>query len=296
MGITFSPRRQFGIPMYFSKDNPNFSIVMQNNRYYIRILENREWVYPSWDGAIDGFRTLSDAQTWLNKHDWENATSSRIDNNKDAENKYESDFIDAMKLLGLEKSTNAFYDGEDVYMLSTVTDSGYNLDIRVIKYSDTLAVDYWINNKLLPSSAKSADTLNISKTVRNIERMMNKYGYNIFANTAIVDRQNRFAVMAAASTKDAAKNLVKVRSSNVWAYGMNIKDRKSKVGDLLVQFKDTQGGPGDIYIYYDVPIIVYRRWQSAPSKGHYFWIYIRNNYKYSKLTGDKRGKLKNAIN
>lgn len=51
---------------------------------------------------------------------------------------------------------------------------------------------------------------------------------------------------------------------------MNIKDRKSKVGDLLVQFKDTQGGPGDIYIYYDVPIIVYRRWQSAPSKGHYF--------------------------
>lgn len=296
MGITFSPRRQFGIPMYFSKDNPNFSIVMQNNRYYIRILENREWVYPSWDEAIDGFRTLSDAQTWLNKHDWENATSSSIDNNKDAESKYESDFIDAMKLLGLEKSTDAFYDGEDVYTLSTVTDSGDDLYIRVIKYSDTIAVDYWINNKLLPSSAKPADTLNISKTVRNIEHMMNKYGYNIFANTAIVDRQNRFAVMAAASTKDAAKNLVKVRSSNVWAYGMNIKDRKSKVGDLLVQFKDTQGGPGDIYIYYDVPIIVYRRWQSAPSKGHYFWIYIRDNYKYSKLTGDKRGKLKNAIN
>ena len=256
MGITFSPRRQFGIPMYFSKDNPNFSIVMQNNRYYIRILENREWVYPSWDEAIDGFRTLSDAQTWLNKHDWENATSSHIDNNKDAENKYESDFIDAMKLLGLEKSTDAFYDNEDVYTLSTVTDSGSDMYIRVIKYPDTIAVDYWINNKRLPNSAKPADTLNIARTIRNIERMMNKYGYNIFANTAIVDRQNRFVVMAAASTKDATKNLVKVRSSNVWAYGMNIKDRKSKVGDLLVQFKDTQGGPGDIYIYYDVPIIV----------------------------------------
>lgn len=104
------------------------------------------------------------------------------------------------------------------------------------------------------------------------------------------------SVMAGTSTKDISKQMVRVKSSNVWSYALNVKDKHNKFGDLYVQFKATQGGPGDIYIYYDVPITIYRRWQSAPSKGHFFWQYIRNYYKYSKLTGDKRGKLKNAVN
>ena len=113
------------------------------------------------------------------------------------------------------------------------------------------------------------------------------------AFTALSDRQT---VLAAINTKNLAKDLVRVRSSNVWAYGLNIRNRKDKTGDLLVQFKNKSGGAGDLYIYYDVPTMVYRRLQSAPSKGHYFWVYIRNNFKYSKLTGDKRGKLANAVN
>ena len=113
---------------------------------------------------------------------------------------------------------------------------------------------------------------------------------------AIVSKDDRAAVMAAINTKNLSQDLVKVRSSNLWSYGLNIKNRKDTTGDIIVQFKGTNGGPGDIYIYYDVPVAVYRRWQSAPSKGHYFWIYIRDNYNYSKLTGDKRGKLRNAIN
>lgn len=106
--------------------------------------------------------------------------------------------------------------------------------------------------------------------------------------------KNRTKILAA-NTKDLASNLSRVKSSNIWSYGFNMKDRHDKKGDIVVQFKGKHGGPGDVYIYYDVPFIVYRRWQSAPSKGHYFWMYIRNIFKYSKLTGDKRGKLKNAI-
>ena len=98
------------------------------------------------------------------------------------------------------------------------------------------------------------------------------------------------------TTSNLIDKLVRLRSSNLSGNTMNVKHNKDKVGDVIVQFKGDKGGPGDVYIYYDVPIRVYRRWQSAQSKGHYFWQYIRNYYKYSKLTGDKRGKLSNAIN
>lgn len=131
---------------------------------------------------------------------------------------------------------------------------------------------------------------------RNATDSCIEYDDSIFMNTMIISVSDRQAVLAAINTKDLSKNLVRVRSSNVWSYGLNIKDRKDKTGDLVVQFKSKNGGAGDVYIYYDVPIVVYRRWQSAPSKGHYFWVYIRNNFKYSKLTGDKRGKLANAVN
>lgn len=123
-----------------------------------------------------------------------------------------------------------------------------------------------------------------------------EYDETVFVRTAIVSCKDRQIVTVAVNTKNLAQDLVRVRSSNVWAYGLNIKDRKDKTGDLLVQFKNKNGGAGDVYMYYDVPTMLYRRWQSAPSKGHYFWVYIRNHFKYSKLTGDKHGKLKNAIN
>lgn len=103
-------------------------------------------------------------------------------------------------------------------------------------------------------------------------------------------------IECAISSRDMTKNMVRVKSSNIWSYGMNIKRQGDKVGDVLVQFKGKNGGPDDIYMYYDVPVKVYRQWHSAPSKGHYFHQYIRNNYLYAKLTGDKRTKLRNGIN
>lgn len=107
---------------------------------------------------------------------------------------------------------------------------------------------------------------------------------------------NKLAIFAGISSKDITKSMVRVKSSNVWSYTINIRNRGDKVGDVYVQFKGDRGGPGDVYVLYDVPVNVYRKWVSAPSKGHFYWQYLRNNYKYSKLTGDKRGKLPNAVN
>jgi hypothetical protein len=62
-----------------------------------------------------------------------------------------------------------------------------------------------------------------------------------------------------------------------------------------MQFKAKNGGPGDIYIYYDVPTKIWQRFVAAPSKGHFMWEYIRNVFTYAKLTGDKRTHLPNGI-
>lgn len=99
------------------------------------------------------------------------------------------------------------------------------------------------------------------------------------------------------SSRDITDRLVRCRSSNVWAYAYdNSADPKGRVGDVYVQFKNAHGGAGDIYRYYDVPLYIYKKFISGPSKGHSVWQYLRNTYRYSKLTGDKRGKLKNAVN
>ena len=111
-----------------------------------------------------------------------------------------------------------------------------------------------------------------------------------------ISKKNSCKILAAINTRDLTKDMVRVKSSNVWSYGMHIRKAKAPIGDIIVQFKDKHGGPGDIYMLYDVPVNVYRRWVSAPSKGHFYWKYLRNNYKYSKLTGNKRGVLPNAVN
>lgn len=115
-------------------------------------------------------------------------------------------------------------------------------------------------------------------------------------SACIVDSSIRSYIVCSVSAKDLARQLVRVKSSNLWSTTINVNNTQNNTGDMLIQFKSKNGGPGDIYMYFDVPVIVYRKLQSATSKGHYFWKYIRNNYKYRKLTGNKRGVLPNAIN
>ena len=119
--------------------------------------------------------------------------------------------------------------------------------------------------------------------------------YNNIFDFVMIDSRYRQEVTAAINTRDLTKQLVRVRSSNIWSVGMNVRSRGDRTGDVLVQFKDKDGGAGDIYIYYDVPITIYRKWTSAPSRGHYFWQNIRNYYKYAKLTGNKKTYLPNGL-
>ena len=120
---------------------------------------------------------------------------------------------------------------------------------------------------------------------------------NLFASKQIVAKsyQNRHDTSRRnkTTTQDFVKKLARVKSSNVWSYAFQPKD--DKVGDMLMQFKASNGGPGDIYIYYNVPSKIWQRLVAAPSKGHAFWQLIRNVYTYAKLTGDKRTHLPNGI-
>lgn len=118
---------------------------------------------------------------------------------------------------------------------------------------------------------------------------------NIPKITFIAMLDNRYDAITSASKNEILRNLIKVRSSNIWAYMIDVKDYASKVANVYIQFKGNRGQPDDIYVYYDVPVIIYRKWLGAQSKGRFFWRYIRNNYKYSKLTGDKRTKLHNGV-
>lgn len=107
--------------------------------------------------------------------------------------------------------------------------------------------------------------------------------------------EGRSVITASISSKEITRNMIRVKSSNVWSYTINVRGNESTVGDVYVQFKDADGSPGDVYVYYDVPISVYRRWHSASSKGHYMWRYIRGKYKYAKLTGDKKTKQRGGV-
>lgn len=142
------------------------------------------------------------------------------------------------------------------------------------------------------------DTFNeVEDLISYLDLLMSRYEIDIIsANTICYTSKRQQVILAAISSRDLSKNLVRVKSSNLWAYTINLKDNKSKTGDVLCQFKGKNGGPGDIYMYFDVPVTLWRKWLAAPSKGAFFWRYIRNNFWYRKLTGNKRGVLKNAIN
>lgn len=151
-----------------------------------------------------------------------------------------------------------------------------------------------------PEGLVSSRTLTVSEVydlISYLDLLMTRYETEIMSTCCMYDISGRDQViLAAISTRDLSKSLVRVKSSNIWAYTINVKDRKAKTGDVLCQFKGKNGGPGDIYMYFDVPVSLWRKWLAANSKGHFFWQFIRNNFYYRKLTGDKKGKLRNAIN
>ncbi len=116
---------------------------------------------------------------------------------------------------------------------------------------------------------------------------------NIFARRTSQQNSHDTSRRNKTTTRDFVSKLSRVKSSNVWSYAFQPKD--DRTGDMLMQFKNKNGGPGDIYIYYNVPSKLWQRFVAAPSKGHFMWEYIRNIFTYAKLTGDKRTHLPNGI-
>lgn len=195
-----------------------------------------------------------------------------------------NEFKEAMHILG-------FYQVEDSYEMRS-TSGSTKISASASLSKDSISLKFSVNGKRITSATKQ----NIEDAILCIEETLSKYGWSAFSPVQSSCRRVAQNIFAAINTSDLSSRLFRVKSSNVWAYRLFMRDRHDKTGDLIVQFKARDGGPGDIYQYYDVPFTLFRRWQATTSKGHFFWKYIRNYYKYAKLTGDKRGKLANAIN
>lgn len=284
--IRFTKRRLDGLMCYPAYNTDKFRLWGEGSRFYLQIKTDSGYRYPNY--ADVGFASIKDAQDWLNLMDWENAT---VDSISAKQNEQDEDLEFAMTLLGLHNESTP-----NQWMNTFENANGEDFHIWVTKYADGLLhVDAYKADKKLAQSSVGPDTYDVGKLIRIVDSFMQKRGLSSIEScfTCVEYRQE---ITAAISTKDLMKGLVRCKSSNVWGYNINVRDRKSGVGDMIMQFKGRNGGPGDVYIYYDVPVRVYRRMHTATSIGHYFWVNIRNVFKYAKLTGNKRGVLPNAVN
>lgn len=218
------------------------------------------------------------------------------------------DMKDALEVMGFNYLEMNFYRRVEL---------DGNLVLYAELYDDAVIVTVYKDNQEVESRQFSAPIRFIDFT----EGILNRYDIQVAEmvepedlvladNGVVVASRNIFAKgfnqhdnskRNKLSTKDFVQKLQGVNSSNIWAYAFMAKTMD--MGDMLVQFKGKSGldgrsgGPGDIYIYYNVPNKIWQRFYLAESKGGFFWKHIRNNTKirYAKLTGDKRTKLPHGI-
>ena len=245
----------------------------------LRAKQNDEWIYPEW---APKFKTISAAETWMN----ENISPKECCISQ-------SDLNYIMNMYGFTLKQDAGHCQKWQKTIRYVNQDRY-IDFILNRCIDSSVILSVFENDEI--AEQFCCITNSDSLVSLVDTLFDKYRINPFTIMLSYKIYRNNVIKCAKSNRDLTKNMVRVKSSNVWSYNINIRNHGDKVGDVVVQFKDSHGGPGDIYIYYDVPITLYRKWITAPSKGHFFWVYIRNNFKYSKLTGDKRGKLRNAVN
>lgn len=221
----------------------------------------------------------------------------------DGEPKYSAGFVNISAVESFFKEFQEY--DTNLYDLGFVKTSdttweydnkGLNIVISYDTYNETFDIS---TNEAdgIPGSYNYCNMRSIFEVIRKLFNIFDRFNIDPIQSACMCDPDaDMKAVTAAISSRNLSKNLQRVKSSNLWSYGFDSNDSKSRFGTMLIQFKGNQGGPGDIYQYFDVPINLWRRFISAKSKGHFFWVYIRNNFNYRKLTGDKRGKLPNAIN
>lgn len=220
-----------------------------------------------------GFKTVKSAENFLNKHDCNSATETIL----------------PISVLDLEYIYEMYVD-RAVSDKEWIINPTAKLLLAYNKDSDNVIVTLYQEGKQ-------------SKTFKDVEALLLEL--DKINKTKIASSKHSIKpldqILAAKgkkhrSAKEVVNDLIRVKSSNVWAYGVEPHNDNPAIGDIYVQFKGKNGGPGDVYKYYDVYVNLWRKFITAPSKGHFVWKYLRNKFLYSKLTGDRKGVSPNAIN
>lgn len=208
-----------------------------------------------------------------------------------ADNKFNyEEMTEAILMMGFEPLEMNFF-----RRIEEIEDETYSkLIIYCELFSDRVEITTY-TDAMCRSFAQVHTPLEFIDTVESQLKTYGNEGVTLvpFDANVTINGQPIMAKSDRMSTKDFIKKLIRVKSSNLWSYAFQPKDYNK--GDMLIQFKGTNGGPDDIYIYYDIPTKIWQKFVASPSKGHFFWQYIRNVAKYAKLTGDKRTKLPNGI-
>lgn len=202
------------------------------------------------------------------------------------------DMYEAIIMMGFEQLESNFFRRVETISKDAPNDS--QLIIYCELFEDSITVNVYEDAKFIQES-RFSEPLEFIDAIQSILDT-----YNI-ADVKLVPIEsdikiNGIMISAAdnrLSTKDMLKKMIRVKSSNLWSYAFQPKDYNT--GTMLIQFKGPNGGPNDVYVYYDIPNKLWQKFVAAPSKGHFFWQNIRNIFKYGKLTGDKRTKLKNGV-
>lgn len=223
-----------------------------------------------------GFQTVRSAEIFLESRDYVRASTYK---------------------LPIEKQDLNFI--QLVYGASLFKKKDRSYQIKSDPFVITVPEDFKDSHQVILQTQSKEDISEVIDDVESLLLKLDDLSQDIAASSVIYRGPEIRQIIAKSQrrpVREIVKDLIRVKSSNVWAYGVEIKENNANVGDVYVQFKGRNGGPEDIYRYYDVPVTLWRKFVGSPSKGHFLWKYLRNNFLYSKLTGDKKGKLKNAVN
>lgn len=271
--------------------------------------------FAEWQGK--GFTSIDSAEKFLKKNIAKSISASKISEDADYVGSIYTDLSDAMTLFGFDKWTSEPEDDMVVY-------NRQDGKVTFMIFFDMNTADISVSITDGKDTKTVLQTRDVDKVVTQLDTLFNKYeidgfelepiesSINAGRNSSVNKKQGKVKKKweklkdedSAPNQNPDESNLSQLtrklartpKSSNVWAIGIDVKNYGDRTGTVYAQFKNKNGGPGDVYKYYDVPVEVYRRWCTTTSVGHYFWVNIRNNYAYSKLSGNKRGKLPNAIN
>ena len=185
------------------------------------------------------------------------------------------------QMYGLSKVESSVVLYEAVYSAEVLS-----RDSNIIVLISPLSTEYMV--KTSSSAGTKIQYIKKSNSIKLVELLD-----DMFADCQSLQND---VITAAISSREITKNMVRVKSSNLWSVCLNVRNRRDNVGDLFIRFKGPNGGDnGGLYQYFDVPVRLYRKFISAPSKGAFFWRNIRNNYTYRRLDGNKRTFLPNGI-